>query len=128
MSGQQCHVRCNTTPITPPDMPDNRVFLGSRPCPAFSGAIVHFLAPIPIVPVGAPQSCMCESSIRDSRDFSPYLSSAAWADEDKTSSSALSEADVEGLAVAGSARFNGLKKENIEERPAAAGSAQGRHV
>ncbi|MPC99888.1 hypothetical protein E2C01_095333 [Portunus trituberculatus] len=36
---------------------------------------------------------------RDSRDFSPYSSSSEWADEDKTSSSALSEADVEGPAV-----------------------------
>ncbi|MPC54419.1 hypothetical protein E2C01_048335 [Portunus trituberculatus] len=41
--------------------------------------------------------------LRDSRDFSPYSSSAEWTDEDKTSSSALSEADVEGPAVAGSA-------------------------
>ncbi|MPC17177.1 hypothetical protein E2C01_010025 [Portunus trituberculatus] len=62
--------------------------------------------------------------LRDSRDFSPYLSAAEWADEDKTSSSALSEADVEGPAVAGLARFNGLKKENIEEGPAVAGSAE----
>ncbi|MPC40305.1 hypothetical protein E2C01_033861 [Portunus trituberculatus] len=61
--------------------------------------------------------------LRDNREFSPYLSSAEWADEDKTSSSALSEADVEGPAVARSARFNGLKKENIEEGPAVAGSA-----
>ncbi|MPD03092.1 hypothetical protein E2C01_098711 [Portunus trituberculatus] len=57
---------------------------------------------------------------RDSRDFSPYSSSAEWADKDKTSSSALLETDVEGPAVAGSARFNGLKKENIEEGPAVA--------
>ncbi|MPC61705.1 hypothetical protein E2C01_055779 [Portunus trituberculatus] len=41
--------------------------------------------------------------LRDSRDFSPYSSSAEWADNDKTYSSALSEADVEGPAVAGSA-------------------------
>ncbi|MPC58785.1 hypothetical protein E2C01_052794 [Portunus trituberculatus] len=66
--------------------------------------------------------------LRDSRDFSPYLSSAEWADEDKTSSSALSKADVEGPAVAGSACFNGLKKENIEEGPAVAVLAQGWHV
>ena len=53
--------------------------------------------------------------LRDSRDFSPYSSSAEWADEDEgeaggskssnTSSSAPSEADVEGPAVAGSARL-----------------------
>ncbi|MPC52314.1 hypothetical protein E2C01_046179 [Portunus trituberculatus] len=61
--------------------------------------------------------------LRDSRDFSPYSSSAEWADKDKTSSSALLEADVEEPAVAGSARFNGLKKENIEEGPAVAGLA-----
>ncbi|MPD03498.1 hypothetical protein E2C01_099138 [Portunus trituberculatus] len=61
--------------------------------------------------------------LRDSRDFSPYLSSTEWTDEDKTSSSELSEADVEGPAVAGSARFNGLKREDIEEGPAVAGSA-----
>ncbi|MPC40875.1 hypothetical protein E2C01_034449 [Portunus trituberculatus] len=53
--------------------------------------------------------------LRDSRNFSPYSSSAEWANEDKTSSSALSEADMEGPAVAGSARFTGLKKEDIEE-------------
>ncbi|MPC67327.1 hypothetical protein E2C01_061501 [Portunus trituberculatus] len=56
--------------------------------------------------------------LRDSRDFSSYSSSAEWADEDKTLSSALSEADVEGPAVEGSAHFNGLKKESIEEGPA----------
>ncbi|MPC81562.1 hypothetical protein E2C01_076187 [Portunus trituberculatus] len=56
--------------------------------------------------------------VRDSRDFSPYSSSTEWADKDKTSSSALSEADVEEPTVAGSARFNGLKKEDIEEGPA----------
>ncbi|MPC87950.1 hypothetical protein E2C01_082834 [Portunus trituberculatus] len=61
--------------------------------------------------------------LRDSRDFSPYSSFAEWADKHKTSSSALSEADVEGPAVAGSARLNGLKKEDIEEGPAVAGSA-----
>ncbi|MPD03183.1 hypothetical protein E2C01_098808 [Portunus trituberculatus] len=62
---------------------------------------------------------------KDSRDFSPYyLSSAEWAGEDKTSSCALSETDVEGPAVAGSARFNSLKKEDIEEGPAVAGSAR----
>ncbi|MPD04899.1 hypothetical protein E2C01_100610 [Portunus trituberculatus] len=55
--------------------------------------------------------------LRDSRDFSPYSSSAEWADEDKTSS-ALSEADVEGPAVAGSARFTGLRNEDMEEGPA----------
>lgn len=44
-------------------MSDNRVFPSSRPCPVFSGVIVHFLAPIPIVPVVSPQSCMCECSI-----------------------------------------------------------------
>ncbi|MPC14738.1 hypothetical protein E2C01_007509 [Portunus trituberculatus] len=38
--------------------------------------------------------------------------------KDKTSSSALSEADVEGPAVAGSAHFTGLKKEDMEEDPA----------
>ncbi|MPC60218.1 hypothetical protein E2C01_054257 [Portunus trituberculatus] len=59
--------------------------------------------------------------LRDSRDFSPYSSSTEWADDDKMTS-ALSEADVEGPAVAGSTRFNGLKKENIEEGPAVAGS------
>ncbi|MPC61921.1 Tubulin-specific chaperone D [Portunus trituberculatus] len=47
--------------------------------------------------------------------------SAEWADEDKTLLSALLEADVEGPALAGSARFNGLKKEDIEEGPAVAG-------
>ncbi|MPC24923.1 hypothetical protein E2C01_018017 [Portunus trituberculatus] len=51
--------------------------------------------------------------LRDSRDFSPYLSSTEWADEDKMSS-ALLEADVEGAAVAGSARFTGFKKEDME--------------
>ncbi|MPC94199.1 hypothetical protein E2C01_089355 [Portunus trituberculatus] len=61
--------------------------------------------------------------LRHSGDFSPYSSSAEWADKDKTSSSALSEADVEGPAVAGSAHFNGLKKEIIEEGPSVAGSA-----
>ncbi|MPC83429.1 hypothetical protein E2C01_078139 [Portunus trituberculatus] len=60
--------------------------------------------------------------LRDSRNFSPYSSSAEWADKDKTSS-ALTEADVEGPAVAGSARFNDLKKEDIKEGPAVAGSA-----
>ncbi|MPC99372.1 hypothetical protein E2C01_094782 [Portunus trituberculatus] len=60
--------------------------------------------------------------LRDSRDFSPYSSSAKWADKDKMSS-ALSEAGTEGPAVAGSACFNGLKKEDIEEGPAVAGSA-----
>ncbi|MPC60712.1 hypothetical protein E2C01_054768 [Portunus trituberculatus] len=55
---------------------------------------------------------------RDSREFSPNSSSAEWADEDKTTSSALSEADVEGPAVAGSARFTALKKEDMEEGPA----------
>ncbi|MPC80959.1 hypothetical protein E2C01_075558 [Portunus trituberculatus] len=58
---------------------------------------------------------------RDSRDFSPYSSSAEWADKDKTSSSGLSKADVVGPAVAESAHFNGLKKEGIEEGPAVAG-------
>ncbi|MPC89534.1 hypothetical protein E2C01_084486 [Portunus trituberculatus] len=53
--------------------------------------------------------------LRDSTDFSPYSSSAEWADEDKTSSSALSEADVEGPAVEPSA---------VDvEGPAVAGSA-----
>ncbi|MPC81143.1 hypothetical protein E2C01_075744 [Portunus trituberculatus] len=37
--------------------------------------------------------------------------------------SALSDADVEGPAVAGSARFNGLKKQDMEEGPAVSGSA-----
>ncbi|MPC39446.1 hypothetical protein E2C01_032984 [Portunus trituberculatus] len=59
----------------------------------------------------------------DSRDFSPYSSSAEWADEDKTSSSAVSEADVEGPTVAGSACFTGLKKEDMEEGPAVEPSA-----
>ncbi|MPC57151.1 hypothetical protein E2C01_051125 [Portunus trituberculatus] len=61
--------------------------------------------------------------LRDSRDFSPYSNSAEWVDEDKTSSSALSEADVEGPALAGSARFTGLKKGDIEEGPAVEPSA-----
>ncbi|MPC83644.1 hypothetical protein E2C01_078358 [Portunus trituberculatus] len=61
--------------------------------------------------------------LRDSRNFSPYSTSAEWADKDKMLSSALSEADVEGPAVAGSARFNGLKKEDTEEGPAVAESA-----
>ncbi|MPC98795.1 hypothetical protein E2C01_094177 [Portunus trituberculatus] len=61
--------------------------------------------------------------LRDSRNFSPYSSSAKWADKYKTSSSVLSEADVEGPAVAGLACFNDLKKEDIEEGPAVAGSA-----
>ncbi|MPC56269.1 hypothetical protein E2C01_050222 [Portunus trituberculatus] len=56
--------------------------------------------------------------LRDSRDFSPLSSSAEWAEEDKTSLSALSEADVEGPAVAGSSCFTGLKKEDMEEDPA----------
>ncbi|MPC14440.1 hypothetical protein E2C01_007207 [Portunus trituberculatus] len=75
-----------------------------------------------------PHIMMSFLRLRDSRDFSPYSSSAEWTDEHKTSLSALSKADVEGPAVAGSARFNGLKKEDIEEGPAVAGSAQGRHV
>ncbi|MPC81707.1 hypothetical protein E2C01_076339 [Portunus trituberculatus] len=58
---------------------------------------------------------------RDSRDFSPYSSSAEWADKDKTTTSGLSKADVVGPAVAGLAHFNGLKKEDIEEGPAVAG-------
>ncbi|MPC42842.1 DNA repair endonuclease XPF [Portunus trituberculatus] len=53
--------------------------------------------------------------LRDSRDFSAYSFSAEWADEDKTSWSALLEVDVEGTAVAGSAHFTGLKKEDMEE-------------
>ncbi|MPC63520.1 hypothetical protein E2C01_057618 [Portunus trituberculatus] len=67
--------------------------------------------------------------LRYSRDFSPYSSSAEWADKDEvegggskpsnTSLSALSEADVEGPVVAGLARFTGLKKEDMEEPPAA---------
>ncbi|MPC88862.1 hypothetical protein E2C01_083784 [Portunus trituberculatus] len=61
--------------------------------------------------------------LRDSRDFSPYSSSAECADEDKTLSSARSEADVEGSAVAGSAHFTALKKEDMEEGQAVAGSA-----
>ncbi|MPC97075.1 hypothetical protein E2C01_092366 [Portunus trituberculatus] len=61
--------------------------------------------------------------LRNSRDFSPYSSSAEWADEDKTSSSAQLEADVEGPAVAGSARFTGLKIEDMEEGPAVETSA-----
>ncbi|MPD04610.1 hypothetical protein E2C01_100308 [Portunus trituberculatus] len=61
--------------------------------------------------------------LRDSRDFSPYSSFAEWADKDKTSSSALSEADVEGPAVAESAHFTGLKKEDMEEGPAVEPSA-----
>ncbi|MPC62458.1 hypothetical protein E2C01_056543 [Portunus trituberculatus] len=61
--------------------------------------------------------------IRDSRDFSPYSSSAEWADKNKTSLSALLEADVEGPAVAGLACFNGLKKEDMEEGPAIEQSA-----
>ncbi|MPC38087.1 hypothetical protein E2C01_031588 [Portunus trituberculatus] len=62
--------------------------------------------------------------LRDSKDFSPYSSSAELADKDKTLLSTLSEADVEGPAVAGSARFSGLKKEDMEGRLAVAGSAQ----
>ncbi|MPC12812.1 hypothetical protein E2C01_005522 [Portunus trituberculatus] len=61
--------------------------------------------------------------LRDSRDSSPYSSSAKWVDKDKTSLSALLEADVEGPAVAGSACFTGLKKEDVEEGPAVTGSA-----
>ncbi|MPC65872.1 hypothetical protein E2C01_060009 [Portunus trituberculatus] len=61
--------------------------------------------------------------LRDNRDFSPYSSSIECADEDKTSSSALSEADVEGSAVAGLARFTGLKKKDMEEGPAVEPSA-----
>ncbi|MPC72129.1 hypothetical protein E2C01_066423 [Portunus trituberculatus] len=61
--------------------------------------------------------------LKDSKDFSPYSFSVEWADEDKTSSSALSEADVEGLAVAGSAYFTGLKKEDMDEGPAVEPSA-----
>ncbi|MPC52025.1 hypothetical protein E2C01_045884 [Portunus trituberculatus] len=44
-------------------------------------------------------------------------------DENKTSLSALSEADVEGPAVAGSVRFTYLKKEDMEEGPAVEPSA-----
>ncbi|MPC89488.1 hypothetical protein E2C01_084439 [Portunus trituberculatus] len=51
----------------------------------------------------------------DNKDFSPYSSSAECADEDKISSSALSEEDVEGSAVAGLACFTDLKKEDMEE-------------
>ncbi|MPC18229.1 hypothetical protein E2C01_011106 [Portunus trituberculatus] len=46
-----------------------------------------------------------------------------WADKDKTLSSPQSETDVEGPTVAGLVRFTGLKKEDIEEGPAVAGSA-----
>ncbi|MPD01856.1 hypothetical protein E2C01_097401 [Portunus trituberculatus] len=53
---------------------------------------------------------MSFSRLRDSKDFGPYSSSAEWADKDKTSPSALSEVGVEGPAVAGTARFNGLKR------------------
>ncbi|MPC76974.1 hypothetical protein E2C01_071411 [Portunus trituberculatus] len=60
--------------------------------------------------------------LRDNRDFSSYSSSTECADEDKTSSSALSD-DVEGSAVAGSACFTGMKKEDMEEGPAVAESA-----
>ncbi|MPC39841.1 hypothetical protein E2C01_033389 [Portunus trituberculatus] len=49
--------------------------------------------------------------------------SIVWLDEDKTLSSALSETDVEGPAVAGSARFTCLKKEDMEEGPAVEPSA-----
>ncbi|MPC92822.1 hypothetical protein E2C01_087932 [Portunus trituberculatus] len=61
--------------------------------------------------------------LRDNRDFSPYSSAAEWANEDKKSSSALSDADVERPAVAGSARFTALKKEEMEEGPAVEPSA-----
>ncbi|MPC71265.1 hypothetical protein E2C01_065537 [Portunus trituberculatus] len=61
--------------------------------------------------------------LRDNRDLSPYSSSTECADEDKTSSSALSGADVDGPAVAGSACFTGLKKEDMEEGQAVAESA-----
>ncbi|MPC54338.1 hypothetical protein E2C01_048249 [Portunus trituberculatus] len=60
--------------------------------------------------------------LRDSRDFSPYSSSTEWADEDKMSS-ALLEAYVEGPTITGSARFTGLKKEDMEEGPAVEQSA-----
>ncbi|MPC57575.1 hypothetical protein E2C01_051558 [Portunus trituberculatus] len=60
--------------------------------------------------------------LRDSRDFSPYSSSTECADEVKMLSSALSEGE-EGSAVAGSARFTGLKKEDMEEGPALEPSA-----
>ncbi|MPC96414.1 hypothetical protein E2C01_091672 [Portunus trituberculatus] len=63
--------------------------------------------------------------LRDSRDFTPYSSSAEWAEEDKTLSSALSEADVEGPAVAESAHFTGLKKEDMEEGLAVAADVEG---
>ncbi|MPC97805.1 hypothetical protein E2C01_093140 [Portunus trituberculatus] len=55
----------------------------------------------------ASSSCDPISLLRDSRDFCPYSSSAEWADKDKTSSSALSEAHVEGPVVAGSAGVTG---------------------
>ncbi|MPC46431.1 hypothetical protein E2C01_040151 [Portunus trituberculatus] len=62
--------------------------------------------------------------LRDSRDFSPYSSFAEWADKDKDVVVCTVESpDVEGPAIAGSARFSDLKKEDIEERPAVAGSA-----
>ncbi|MPC29216.1 hypothetical protein E2C01_022438 [Portunus trituberculatus] len=61
--------------------------------------------------------------LRDSGDFSPYSSSAEWADKDKMLLSGLLEADVKGPAVARSVCFNGLKKEDIEEGAAVAGSA-----
>ncbi|MPC71486.1 hypothetical protein E2C01_065764 [Portunus trituberculatus] len=61
---------------------------------------------------------MSLSRLRDNRDFSHYSSSAECADEDKTLSSALSEADVEGSAVARSAHFIGFKKDDMEEGPA----------
>ncbi|MPC73169.1 hypothetical protein E2C01_067487 [Portunus trituberculatus] len=56
--------------------------------------------------------------LRNNRDFSPYSSFAERADKDKTSSSSLSETDVEGSAVARLAHFTGLKKEDMEEGPA----------
>ncbi|MPC97963.1 hypothetical protein E2C01_093310 [Portunus trituberculatus] len=60
--------------------------------------------------------------LRERKDFSPYSSSAEWADKDKMSS-ALSEAYVEGPAVVGSARFTGLKKDDMDEGAAVEPSA-----
>ncbi|MPC24415.1 hypothetical protein E2C01_017498 [Portunus trituberculatus] len=81
-------------------------FLGNA---NFRNNLAHYMMSLPM--------------LRDSRDFSPYSSSAGWADEDagdsNTSLSALSEADVEGPAVPGLAHLTGLKKEDMEERPAA---------
>ncbi|MPC40988.1 hypothetical protein E2C01_034567 [Portunus trituberculatus] len=62
---------------------------------------------------------MLQLTLVNTNDVPPEAECA----DNKTSLSAVSEADVEGSAVAGLARFTGLKKEDMEEGQAVAGSA-----